>query len=71
MEYVFNNYRNSKSFSEMIQLKNNIKKGLKCTVATLNPERTKKDFEYMTGEKLELNLREGNKNIYNASLSKS
>lgn len=51
----------------MIQLKSNIEKGLKCVVATLDPEKTKRDFEYMTGSKLI--LKERGKGIYYASLN--
>jgi hypothetical protein len=47
----------------------NIEKGLKCAVATLNPEKTKRDFEYMTGAKLNLEPCEGGKDVYNASLN--
>lgn len=68
MEYVFNSRLKGKSFSQMIQLKQNIKKGLDCAVATLNPEKTKQDFEYMTGNKLQLTRRGDNKHIYTATL---
>lgn len=52
----------------MVQLKANILKGLDCAVATLNPEKTKRDFEYMTGSKLKLENRGKNKDLYTASL---
>jgi hypothetical protein len=61
--------QSGKSFSEMIQLKMNIEKGLKCAVATLNPEKTKRDFEYMTGSKLNLQARKKAVNVYDASLA--
>ena len=68
MEYNFKARPSGKSFSMMIQLKANIEKGLDCAVATLNPEKTKRDFEYMTGSKLKLVNRDGNKDLYTASL---
>ena len=51
----------------MIQLKYNIEKGLDCAVATLNPEKTKQDFKYMTGS--ELLLTEISENVYTAALN--
>ena len=68
MEYNFKGKPTGKLYSEMIQLKMNIEKGLKCTVATLNPEKTKRDFEYMTGSKLILQCRKGTENVFNASV---
>ncbi len=68
MEYNFKSRPTEKSFSAMIQLKANILKGLNCVVATLNPEKTKLDFEYMTGSKLKLEIRKDAKDVYNASL---
>ena len=67
MKYEFTNRPSGKAFSQMIQLKANIEKGLDCAVATLNPEKTKKDFEYMTGAKLLLKPR--GRDIYTASLN--
>ena len=69
MEYNFKSRTTGKSFSAMIQLKANILKGLDCAVATLNPEKTKRDFEYITGSKLKLENRDGNKDLYTASLA--
>ncbi len=69
MKYEFKSRPSGKAFSQMIQLKMNIEKGLKCAVATLNPEKTKRDFEYMTGAKLNLEPCEGGKDVYNASLN--
>lgn len=69
MEYDFNVMPSGKSFSMMIQLKANILKGLDCAVATLNPQKTKHEFEYMTGSKLELVKRGENKNLYTAHLA--
>ena len=57
-----------KSFSAMIQLKVNILRGLSCSVITLYPEKFKSDFEYMTGSKLKLEIRENCKDEYNAFL---
>jgi hypothetical protein len=54
MEYSFENRPSGKSFAQMIQLKQNLEKGLNCAVATSNPEKTKRDFEYMTGSELNL-----------------
>jgi len=68
MEYNFKLRPTGKSFSQMIQLKANILKGLDCAIATLNPEKTKRDFEYMTGSKLKLENRGNNKDLYTASL---
>ena len=68
MEYQFYK-RTSKSHSQMIQLKQNIEKGLKCSVATMNPEKTKRQFEYMTGAKLNLKAHTKNKHIYKATLN--
>lgn len=69
MEYNFKSRPTGKSFSAMIQLKANILKGLDCAVATLNPEKTKRDFEYMTGSKLKLEPRKDTNDVYNASLA--
>jgi hypothetical protein len=69
MEYNFKSRPTGKSFSAMIQLKANILKGLDCAVATLSPEKTKRDFEYMTGSKLKLELRKDAKDVYDASLA--
>ena len=69
MEYNFKARLSGKSFSGMIQLKMNIEKGLKCAVATLDPEKTKRDFEYMTGSKLNLRSRKKAVNVYDASLA--
>lgn len=66
-EYNFKSRPTGKSFAMIIQLKSNIEKGLKCVVATLDPEKTKRDFEYMTGSKLI--LKERGKGIYYASLN--
>lgn len=67
MKYEFNSRPSGKAFSQMIQLKMKIEEGLDCAVATLNPEKTKKDFEYMTGAKLFLKPR--GKDVYTASLN--
>ena len=67
MKYEFKGRPSGKSFSQMIQLKMNIEKGLDCAVATLNPDKTKKDFEYMTGAKLF--LKPLGKDVYTASLN--
>lgn len=69
MKYQFGSRLSGKAFAQMIQLKQNIEKGLDCAVATLNPEKTKKDFEYMTGAKLNLEPYEGGKDVYRASLN--
>lgn len=69
MKYNFKSRPTGKSFSEMIQLQANILKGLDCAVATLNPEKTKRDFEYMTGSSLKLDLRKDAKDVYDASLA--
>ena len=69
MEYNFKSRPTGKSFSEMIQLKFNILKGLNCAVVTLNPEKTKRDFKYMTGSSLKLDLRKDTKDVYNAFLA--
>ena len=68
MKYTFQNKTTGKSFAQMIQLKQNIEKGIDCAVATLSPEKMKRDFEYMTGAKLILTSTEGNNSIFNASL---
>ena len=70
VKYQFGSRLNGKSFAELIQLKQNINKGLKCAVATSNPEKLKQDFEYMTGAKLKLELFEKGKDVYKASLIK-
>lgn len=57
-----------KTFSIMIQLKANILKRLNCVVGTIDPEKTKRDFEHMTGSKLKLEARNGSKYLYDASL---
>lgn len=69
MEYNFELQTTGKSFAMMIQLKTNLLNGLKCAVATLKPEKTKCDFEYMTGSKLILQVREKTPNIYDAYLA--
>ena len=69
MEYQFGSRLSGKAFAQMIQLRQNIEKGLDCAVATLNPEKTKKDFEYMTGAKLNLEPREDGENIYSARIN--
>ena len=69
MKYEFGNRLIGKASAQMIQLKTNIEKGLKCSVATMNPEKTKRDFEYITGAKLNLELSDGGKDVYNASLN--
>jgi hypothetical protein len=69
MKYEFNNRQSGKAYSQMIQLYQNIRKGLKCSVATLTPKKVKRDFEYMTGSELKLEPSEGNKDIYNATLN--
>lgn len=69
MEYNFKSRPTGKSFSAMIQLKSNLLNGLKCAVATLNPEKTKRDFEYMTGSKLNLQIRKDATDMYDASLA--
>ena len=69
MEYNFNSRPTGKSASMMIQLKANIEKGLGCAVATHNPEKTKRDFEDMTGSKLKLENIEGTVNTYMASFT--
>ena len=69
MEYDFSKSKiTSKNYSMILQLKNNIDKGLDCAVATKNPERLKRDFEYMTGKQLNLKSRDGNKDLYTATL---
>ena len=67
MKYRFGNNTGGKAFAQMIQLKQNIEKGVKCAIATRNPEKTKRDFEYMTGAKL--NLEPRGEDIYNAYLN--
>lgn len=69
MEYNFKPRPSGKSFSAMIQLKANLLDGLKCAVATLDPEKTKRDFEYMTGSKLILQARKDAADMYDASLA--
>lgn len=69
MEYNFNQRSTGKSFSSMIQLKANLLDGLKCSVATLNPEKTKREFEYMTGSKLILQVRKDSTDMYDAYLA--
>ena len=69
MEYNFKPRHIGKSFSSMIQLKANVLKGLDCVVATLDAEKTKRDFEHMTGSKLKLENRDENKALYTASLA--
>ena len=69
MEYNFKPRPTGKSFSAMIQLKANLLNGLKCSVATLNPEKTKRDFEYMTGSKLILQVRKDITDMYDAYLA--
>ena len=51
----------------MLQLKHNIEKGLDCTIVTLNPEKAKQDFKYMTGSELLLTKRA--ENVYTATLN--
>lgn len=71
MEYNFKTQRTmSKSFYMMIQLKQNILKGLNCLVATHNPEKTKIDFEYWTGDKLKLEQTDKSNDLFVASLIK-
>ena len=69
MEYNFKSRLTGKSFSAIFQLKANLLNGLKCAVATLNPEKTKRNFEYMTGSKLILQVRKGDKYVYDAFLA--
>lgn len=61
--------QSGKSFSTMIQLKENIESGLDCAVATHDPDKIKYDFEYVTGFKLNLENTE-NDGIYKASIIK-
>ena len=68
MEYNFKSRLTNKSFSEMIQLKLNIEKGLCCAVATLNPEKTKHEFENITRSKLNLKIKKWTNNVYDSSL---
>jgi hypothetical protein len=55
----------------ILQLQTNLEKGLNCAVASMNPERFKRDFEYVTGLKLKLENNDSGKPIYTASLDKS
>ena len=64
MEYGFNARLKGKSYSQMIQIKHNIEKGLDCAVATMNPEKIKQDFKYVTGSELLFTKR--SENIYTA-----
>ena len=68
MESNFKSRLTGKSLSAMIQLKANILSGLSCAVATLDPERTKRDFEKGTGSRLNLEIRKGAKDVYDASV---
>jgi len=70
MNYLVENRRSGKTFAFMLELKQNIEKGLRCSVATLNPEKTKRDFEYMTGSKLNLGSSDDEKDIYVALLNR-
>jgi len=68
LTYEFDSRLEGKTSAQMIMLKVNLENGLKCAIATHSPERTKRDFEYMTGVRLELNLIEGTKNVYSVNL---
>lgn len=71
MDYICKSrQRRGESFAQMLQLKQNIENGLNCAVATLNPEKTKRDFEYMTGSILQLKAECGS-DVYTATLQKS
>ena len=61
-----NNRQQSKSFSQIIQLRVAIENGLKCAVVTHNPEKYEKDFKSIAGTKLKLKIRNGEKDIYDA-----
>jgi hypothetical protein len=69
MRHIFEGNRSGKSFSQMIQLKQNIEMGVTCGVATSNPEKVKQDFEYMTGSKLILTSTKGSDILFDASLA--
>lgn len=70
MEYKFGSILNGKSFSLMIQLKQNLEKGFRCAVATQSPGKTKRDFGYMTGATLQLNEMSCKKGVYIATIAK-
>ena len=66
MDYQSENRRYGKSFIQMMRLECELKDGARCMVVTLNPEKTKRDFKYITGSAL--NLEEGERDFYTATL---